>query len=490
MGPGRHVRRARRLRAMRLPLIAFACAFALASGTAAFAYTTVSADGSGQAQAVTLQAPGAITIARPTATSLFLSWTPSSGLPTDGGYLVLRSSTPDGPYDKVTDGTCQQNLTIVSAATSCTDTGLAAGTTYSYEIVAAYYTVETLWMSPPDAASSGTTSRIAGDPIPSSPGPTTSGTTTPGAPVITSASSSTFFVGTQGTFQVATTGMPAPTFSDKAFMGCTPSTLPVDITFSAAGLVSGSPAAGDVGSYTLCVNAANGVTPAATQKFTLSVADQTLVFSSPPVAGSASGEPNLGPITVRRQTAAGAPITAGALAVNLSSSPAAGTAFGSAQFTASHAATITIPAGESSASFWFGSVTPGSPIVTVAATGAVSASQLELITAAPAGLGVALGAGGTGSAVLSCGSPGLSAACIISGVGAGGNATVSIGFRNTGGAPAVYSSTQPSVVTESSPSAGTETIAAGASSSEFLTLPAGTTRFSFGPYTLTVTLEA
>ena len=37
-------------------------------------------------------------------------------------------------------------------------------------------------------------------------------------------------------------GSPAPTFSNTAFTGCTPSTLPSLVTFSDAGVLSGTPA--------------------------------------------------------------------------------------------------------------------------------------------------------------------------------------------------------------------------------------------------------
>jgi hypothetical protein len=176
--------------------------------------------------------------------------------------------------------------------------------------------------------------------------------------------------------------------------------------------------------------------------------------------------------------------------VNLSSSPSAGAAFGSAQFAKAHIATLTIPAGQSSASFWFSAATPGSPSLTVAAPGAVSGSQVELITAAPSGLGVALDAGSTGAPVLACQAPGLSAVCTISGIGSAGKAILSIGFWNAGGVPVVYSLTQSSAITGSGPNGGTATVAPGASISGSLALPAGATIFSFGPYTLTVNVQA
>ena len=489
MRGGRRARRSRGRQALRRPLILFTCAFALASGTAAFAYTTVSAGGSGDAQAVQLHAPGAATIAATTATSLSLSWAPSPGLPTDGGYLVLRSSTAAGPYEKASEGSCQQNATIVSSATSCTDTGLLPNTTYYYEIVADYYTVKTLWTSAPDMSVSGTTTQTASGPAPSAPVPNPPATKAPTPPAITSASSSVFLVGKPASFQVAATGDPTPTFSDTAFAGCVPNALPDDITFSKQGVFSGSPVSADVGSYTVCLDAANDVGSAATQRFTLTVANETLVFSSPAVSGAASTVPNLGPITVLRQTLAGAPITTGALTVNLGGSPS-GATFGTTQFATTQLSNITIPDGQSTASFWYGETSPGSPSLTASAVGAVSGTQTETITAAPAGLGVALDAGGSGSPVLVCQAPGLSGQCNITGVGPAGHAVVTVGFRSSSDMPVTYSATESSSLSGSGSDASTATVDAGASSSGLISLPVGTTSFTFGPYALVINVGA
>jgi Bacterial Ig-like domain (group 3)/YDG domain/Galactose oxidase, central domain len=130
------------------------------------------------------------------------------------------------------------------------------------------------------------------------PGPTTTGTlivTQP--PTITSANSTTFTVLTSGqSFQVTATGVPAPTFS---FTG----TLPSGVTLSSAGLLSGTPAAGTVGSYPITITAQNGISPNATQNFTLIVqkatptfqalsASQTIVFGQSPI--TVSGRLNAG----------------------------------------------------------------------------------------------------------------------------------------------------------------------------------------------------
>jgi len=165
MSRGRHaqgVARHRRsgLRRFFSPVVLIVCGFLLASGTAAFAYFTTSASGTGQAQAITLHTPGSGSATGPTTTSLNLSWGASPGLPAGGGYVVLRSTANGGPYSKVSSGTCNQSITVVSSATSCVDTGLAPATKYYYEVEAAYYDVSTLWVSAPTSFS-GTTSATA-----------------------------------------------------------------------------------------------------------------------------------------------------------------------------------------------------------------------------------------------------------------------------------------------------------------------------------------
>jgi hypothetical protein len=101
------------------------------------------------------------------------------------------------------------------------------------------------------------------------------------APAITSANSTTFSIGSAGTFTVTATGYPAPTLSNAAFSGCTPSTLPSGVTFVAGtGVLAGTPAAGTSGTYTLCINATNGEGPAATQNFTLTVGSPPAITSA------------------------------------------------------------------------------------------------------------------------------------------------------------------------------------------------------------------
>ncbi len=92
------------------------------------------------------------------------------------------------------------------------------------------------------------------------------------APAITSADITAFVVGTPGTFTVTATGFPAPTFSETG-------ALPTGVTLSAAGVLSGTPAAGTGGNYNITITASNGVNPNAQQAFMLMV-DQAPAITS------------------------------------------------------------------------------------------------------------------------------------------------------------------------------------------------------------------
>jgi Abnormal spindle-like microcephaly-assoc'd, ASPM-SPD-2-Hydin/Putative Ig domain len=83
-------------------------------------------------------------------------------------------------------------------------------------------------------------------------------------PAITSANTTTFTVGTAGNFTVTASGFPAPTFSETG-------TLPSNVTLSSAGVLSGTPAANTGGTYKITITASNGISPNATQSFTLIV---------------------------------------------------------------------------------------------------------------------------------------------------------------------------------------------------------------------------
>ena len=95
------------------------------------------------------------------------------------------------------------------------------------------------------------------------------------APSIVSDNSTTFAVGTAGTFTVTAHGFPAPTFSETG-------TLPLGVSFNTStGVLSGTPQLGQGGVYPVEFTATNGVGSAATQDF-------TLIVNAPPAFTSAN----------------------------------------------------------------------------------------------------------------------------------------------------------------------------------------------------------
>jgi hypothetical protein len=93
------------------------------------------------------------------------------------------------------------------------------------------------------------------------------------APSITSANKTSFVVGSAGSFTVTVTGTPKPTLAESG-------ALPGGVTFNAAtGLLSGTPASGTSGTYTVTFTASNGVGADAVQTFTLTV-KQSPTFTS------------------------------------------------------------------------------------------------------------------------------------------------------------------------------------------------------------------
>jgi len=100
----------------------------------------------------------------------------------------------------------------------------------------------------------------------------------PEAPAITSAATGSFKVGTAGTFTITTTGTPTPSFT---LTGAQPSWLSFVDNSDGTATLSGTPDANSDLSYSFTITARNGVSPDATQDFTLTVqqtpANATLV---------------------------------------------------------------------------------------------------------------------------------------------------------------------------------------------------------------------
>lgn len=251
---------------------------------------------------------------------------------------------------------------------------------------------------------------------------------------------------------------------------------------------------GQSGNISITVSNNGYTTSAVTFNETTSAGNQ-LIFTTSAVSGSTSSTANLGEITIQRQNG-GSPITTGNLTVNLSSLGAGTGVFATTQFGAS-VGSVTITAGNSTATFWYGNSAVGSPTITAAATGFTSGTQQETITTAPAGLGITLASGSTGTPVISCGTPSTNYTCNVTGVDNAGSVVVYVTFWDSGKNPVVYSATQASTIAETGQNTGSVIIGANASSSNPNTLTAGhsgnstkTSTLTFGPYTLTINVSS
>jgi large repetitive protein len=102
---------------------------------------------------------------------------------------------------------------------------------------------------------------------------------------ITSNASTTFTVGTAGSFTVTTSGYPIPALTEYG-------SLPSGVSFldngDGTGTLSGTPAAGTGGSYSITITANDGVGSPATQSFTLTV-DEAPAITSAAAATFVSG---------------------------------------------------------------------------------------------------------------------------------------------------------------------------------------------------------
>jgi Domain of unknown function (DUF4214)/Putative Ig domain/Fibronectin type III domain len=205
--------------------------------------------------------------ATPGVGQISLTFTPPAS---NGGLPLL-------PYNV----TCTPGPVSASGASSpIVVTNLISGTTYTCSVKA----VNSMGEGP----ASGTVSALPGIP-----------------PAFTSANNTAFTVYTAGTFTVAATGTPAPTLTLTG-------SLPGGVTFNATtGVLSGSPVGTSVGSYPLTLTATNGLTPDATQNFTLTVSQATpgaLALVSGGGQSTRVGTPFAAPIVVKLTDSGSNPI--------------------------------------------------------------------------------------------------------------------------------------------------------------------------------------
>ncbi len=236
-----------------------------------------------------------------------LSGTPAAGT---AGTYTLTITANNGVTPNAT-----QTLTVTVSASAAPAITSAADTTFA-EGVASTFTVETTGSPHATITESGSlpsgvtltnngdgTATLSGTPaagshgtynftITASNGVSPAATqafsltvsAAPAAPAITSNAATAFIEGAAGTFTVSTTGSPHATITETG-------TLPTGVNFvdnqDGTATLSGTPAAGTSGTYTLTITANNGVSTAATQTFTLTINSAPTITTA---AGTAFAE--------------------------------------------------------------------------------------------------------------------------------------------------------------------------------------------------------
>ena len=183
--------------------------------------------------------------------------------------------------------------------------------------------------------------------------PTTSAQT---VSLTSSTSGTAIFAATSSGAAITSVSIPANSSSATFFYGDTKAGTPT-ITVAATGVASGTQV--------------QTITAGSPSKY---------VVTSSAVSGTATSTATLGPITVQEQDALGNPTTT-AQTVTLASSSAGTKLFAAAPGGSTAITTVSIPAGSSSATFYYGDTLAGTPTITASGLTA-NATQNETITAA------------------------------------------------------------------------------------------------------------
>jgi surface antigen len=184
---------------------------------------------------------GAATAGDGTATVQFVAPTWDGGSPITG-YKVLSSAG---------------SIVGSGTASPITVTGLTDGATYAFGVVAT------------NAFGDSDASSLSNSVVPFAPI----------APQIQTADQATFSLGSASSFLVTSSGTPTPSITESG-------QLPAGVSFTNLGngtaTIAGTPASGSAGLYAITLSASNGISPAATQSFTLTVATISITTSSLP----------------------------------------------------------------------------------------------------------------------------------------------------------------------------------------------------------------
>ncbi|WP_163161599.1 hypothetical protein [Arthrobacter sp. Alg241-R88] len=339
-----------------------------AGAAPASAHWRASGSGSTTASVATLLPPTNVSVPASNNSNVAVSWTGSNGAVVPTGYYVTRIS------GSTALPACGSSPAAPIAGTTCTDSSVPEGT-HRYQVTA----VHRSWTAAGPVSGTVAVTSLRDLSFDSQP----SGTVTSGSPItsfrvqlrtafglevwgrgvpVTISLGANPAAGTlSGTLTATTDGWGTATFSG----------LSINKAGSGYTLIASSPG------YAGAVSSAFTVVPAAASKL--------IVTSGAVLTGAASSAATLGPVTLQRQDAYGNAVTAGTSSVSLATSSAGATIF-AATANGAKISTVTIPAGSSSASFFYGDTRAGTAAITAASQGlAAPAPVTATITAAAPG---------------------------------------------------------------------------------------------------------
>ena len=319
----------------------------LLPATPADAHWAAAGWATGSAATGTLAAPTGVTVPQFSLPSVAVSWTASAGSPTPTGYYVTRTS------GGTTTAACASSAAALLATTSCTDTAVPAGT-YTYRVVAAWRS----WTATAVAASDVTVLTPTQVAFTVQPAGSVAGATMSPAVAVT--------VRDAGGAPVTVAGIGvAVAFGTNAGGGTLSGTLTGSTDANGVATFANLSVDKAAAGYTLAATSSD-LTGATSSAFTVTAAAASrFALTSSPVSGTAGTTATLGPLTVARQDPYGNLSVApgGGTVVSLASD-SAGTAVFSATSGGAPVASVTIPAGSSSTTFYYGDTKSGTPTIT------------------------------------------------------------------------------------------------------------------------------
>ncbi|VXB75286.1 Fibronectin type III domain protein [Arthrobacter sp. 9AX] len=354
-------------RALRASALAVAILLvaALISAEPASAFWRASGSGSTTAAVATLLPPTNVSVPASSNSNVTVSWTGPGGSVLPTGYYITRIT------GSTVVAACGSSLAAPVAATTCTDISVPEGT-HRYQVTA----VHRSWTAPGPVSGNVAVTSIRDLSFDSQPSPVV----TAGSPV----SSFDIQLRTIFGFPVRERGVPVTVSLGANPVGGTLSGQATAVTDSGgtasfSGLSIDKAGAG----YTL-IASSPGYAGIASKTFTVvpAAAAKLVVTGGTALTGPASNKATLGPVTVQRQDAYGNPVTAEISNISLATSSAASSIF-AATANGAMVTAVTIPAGSSSASFFYANTKAGTATITVASNGLAAPTPITAtITAA------------------------------------------------------------------------------------------------------------